>query len=193
MTRVFALLLLFASHAAAANGPDWVSTTAGAGESFANWHGQANVRVFEIELGRAISPRTDAALLVTPMTFDQPRSWFGDVPGDRHEDVPAIAAALLLRRRFNSDSARVQFHGEVSSGPMWSESPVPASTSHFNFVTQVGAGITLRPASRVSIVAGYRFMHISNGGYAPRNPGLNVSSLVIGMRYHLHPRALRRS
>lgn len=190
--RVFALLLLLGAQPLAASGPDWVSTTAGAGESFANWHGQANVRALEIELGRALSPRTDAAVLVTPMTFHQPRSWFGDLPGEGHEDVRAITVALLLRRRFNSDSARLQFHGEISSGPMWSERPVPAATSHFNFATQFGAGITLMPESRVSIVAGYRFLHISNGGYSPRNPGLNVSAVVIGMRYNLQPRAARR-
>ena len=37
--------------------------------------------------------------------------------------------------------------------------------------------------SRFPVVAGYRFMHISNGGYSPRNPGLNMSSLILGVRY----------
>jgi hypothetical protein len=33
------------------------------------------------------------------------------------------------------------------------------------------------------VLIGYRFSHISNGGYAPRNPGLNVSSIMVGATF----------
>ena len=32
------------------------------------------------------------------------------------------------------------------------------------------------------LFAAYRVMHISNGGYAPRNPGLNVGAAVLGVQ-----------
>jgi hypothetical protein len=161
---------------------DTVSVSATGGRSERTWHGQADVRALNIELGHALSPRSDVAFVLAPMTVVQPRSWFGDEFGDGEEDVRAISASLLLRRRLNTDSSRLQFYGEAAMGPMWSDKPIPAATSRFNFVTQLGAGIVLLPRARVPLVAGYRFLHVSNGGYSPRNPGLNISSIVMGVR-----------
>jgi len=67
---------------------------------------------------------------------------------------------------------------------------VPASTSRFNFMSQAGAGFVFNAAGRMPVFAGYRFVHISNGGYAPRNPGLNVSTVVVGLQ--LRSAMLRR-
>lgn len=152
------------------------------GQSHANWHGQADVQALNVEMGRALSPRTDIAFVVAPMNLWQPRSWFGDQYGDGHENVGAISGSLLLRRRFNIDSPRVQWYAEGSTGPMWAEKAVPASTSRFNFVSQAGFGAVFLPRGRWPLIAGYRFMHISNGGYSPRNPGMNVSSLILGVQ-----------
>jgi hypothetical protein len=152
------------------------------GRSHATWHGQADMYALDIEAGRAISPRTDVALVVSPTHFWQPRSWFGDQFGDGHEGVNAIGASLLVRRRFNVDSTRVAFFAEVATGPMWAEKAIPASTSRFNFVSHGSAGVVLLPRSRFPIIAGYRFSHVSNGGYSPRNPGLNFSSVIVGVQ-----------
>jgi hypothetical protein len=76
----------------------------------------------------------------------------------------------------------VSYYGEGSTGPLWAEKAVPASTSRFNFITQLGAGIILLPHSRFPIMAGYRYLHISNGGYSPRNPGVNASAIVFGLQ-----------
>ncbi|HEX2060972.1 MAG TPA: acyloxyacyl hydrolase [Thermoanaerobaculia bacterium] len=152
------------------------------GQSHASWHGQADLQALNVEMGRAVSPRTDIAFVVAPMNLWQPRSWFGDQFGDGHENVRAISGSLLIRRRFNIDSSRVQWYAEALSGPMWAEKAVPASTSRFNFVSQAGFGAVLRPRARWPVIAGYRFMHISNGGYSPRNPGMNVSSLTLGVQ-----------
>lgn len=160
-----------------------LSVYATAGQSPRTWHGQAEVEALNIEFAHALSPRTDVAFVVSPTEFDQPRSWFGDDYGDGNERVRAIAASLLLRRTFNRDSTRLHVYGEAGTGPMWAEKAVPASTSRFNFVTQFGAGVVLLPQSRFPVIAGYRFEHVSNGGYAPRNPGLNFSSVVLGVRY----------
>jgi len=151
------------------------------GKSFTTWHGQADLQAVHFEVGRALSPRTTVAAVVSPMTLWQPRSWFGDQFGDGNETVRALAATLLVRRSFRVQ-APVQWYVEGATGPMVAEKRVPASTSRFNFITEVGAGMVFNANGRLPIMAGYRFMHISNGGYSPRNPGLNVSAAVIGVQ-----------
>jgi hypothetical protein len=152
------------------------------GRSLKTWHGQMDVQSLNFEYAHPLSSRTELGFVLSPMSIVQPKSWFGEQFNDGDERVRAISASLLLRRRFHLDSQRVQFYGEVGTGPMLAEKAVPASTSRFNFLTQFGMGVVLRPATRTPIVAGYRFEHISNGGYSPRNPGLNVSALVFGVR-----------
>jgi opacity protein-like surface antigen len=140
------------------------------------------VQALSIEVGKAFSPRIEIALALSPMSLWQPRSWFGDQFGDGNETVHAIAAAVLARYRFNVDSSRVQFYGEAGTGPMWAEKAIPASTSRFNFSTQFGAGVVLMPRARFPVMLGYRFQHLSNGGYSPRNPGFNISTIVVGVQ-----------
>jgi hypothetical protein len=65
---------------------------------------------------------------------------------------------------------------------MIAEKRVPAATSRFNFITQGGAGVVFNARGRFPLFAGYRVMHISNGGYAPRNPGLNAAAAVLGVQ-----------
>ncbi|HEX8615990.1 MAG TPA: hypothetical protein VF911_00275, partial [Thermoanaerobaculia bacterium] len=111
------------------------------GQSPETWHGQADMQAVNFEFAHAISPRTDVAIVLSPTSFDQPRSWFGEQYDDGNERVRAIAASLLMRRTFNRDSSRAQFYGEASTGPMYADRAVPASTSRFNFVSQFGAGV----------------------------------------------------
>lgn len=152
------------------------------GRSHATWHGQADMHALNVELGRSISPRTEVAFVFSPTHFWQPRSWFGDQYGDGNESVNALAGSLLIRRRFNADSSRVSYFIEGATGPMWAEKAIPASTSRFNFVSHAGFGIVLMPQSRFPLIAGYRFSHVSNGGYSPRNPGINFSSAMLGLQ-----------
>jgi hypothetical protein len=180
----FFLLSLFSLGASAQTiRIDRFSVAATAGQTGKSWHGQMRVQALDLELTQAISPRTEVAFVLTPMNIRQPKSWFGDDYGDGDEDVLAVSGSLLMRRLFRRDSARAQWYAEAASGPMWAQKAVPASTSRFNFITRFGAGTVLLPRSRTPVVLGYRFQHISNGGYSPRNPGLNVSSLTLGLRW----------
>lgn len=151
------------------------------GRSVASWHGQADVQAFAFELERPISKQTELGFVLAPLVVEQPVSWFGD-HGEGTESIQAMHGALVLRHHFRTGSKRMQPYIELGSGPMWAEKRVPASTSRFNFITQGTAGVTLLPHRTVAFVVGYRFMHISNGGYAPRNPGLNINSLILGAR-----------
>jgi hypothetical protein len=154
-----------------------------AGRSPETWHGHVEVEALHLEYAHPISPRMEVGFVLTPMSVLQPRSWFGDDYGDGDERVRAFSASLLLRRHFNQDSNRVHFEVEAGTGPMWAEKAVPASTSRLNFLTQGGVSVVLMPNARTPLIAGYRFQHISNGGYSPRNPGLNVSALMLGLRW----------
>lgn len=158
-----------------------VRVNAVGGKSVTTWHGQADVQALQVELAHALSPRTNVVLQAGTVNMWQPRSWFGNEFGDGNEPVRAVSAALLLRRTFRNESA-LRWYVEGGTGPMYAEKRVPASTSRFNFITQMGAGLVLNARGRFPVIAGYRFLHISNGGYAPRNPGLNVSAAVLGVQ-----------
>ena len=176
-----ALLLPLAAFAQNRNAIE-VSLTGG--KSITNWHGQADVQVLTVGLVRPFTKHTDISVLLTPIHLWQPRSWFGDQYKDGNESAQAIGAAILLRRTFGFRTSNVQYYFEGGTGPLIANKRVPAATSHFNFMSQAGAGLILRPNSPNPILLGYKFLHISNGGYASRNPGLNVSSLLVGMRFN---------
>lgn len=151
------------------------------GKSTTSWHGQADVQALNVELGKAISRHTSLGLVFSPTQLWQPRSWFGDQYGDGNETVRAFSASLMARHSFRVERS-IQPYFELSIGPMYAEKRVPAATSRFNFVTQGGAGMTFNGQRRYPFFVAYRVMHISNGGYAPRNPGLNLSAIVAGVQ-----------
>jgi hypothetical protein len=177
-------LLAFATVAADAQTIDpthRVNVYATGGKSNTNRHGQAEIESVHFEWGKALSARTELVFVAAPHVITQPISSFGEgVEGE--ERVRAISGSLMLRRRFMINSSLVQPYLELGSGPMWATRRVPASTSRFNFISQTGFGAVLFPKRASAFFVGYRFAHISNAGYAPRNPGLNVSSLLIGVQ-----------
>lgn len=181
MRRLVIGLLCVLPTVASADLLDEVRVYGMGGKSMTNWHGQADVQAMHIEFAHAFSPRTTVAVVVSPMNVYQPRSWFGDLYGDGSESVPALATAALLRRTFRVD-ARMPWYLESSFGPMWAQKRVPAATSHFNFISTAGVGFVLNARGRNPVTLGYRFMHISNAGIEPRNPGLNVSAIVVGVQ-----------
>lgn len=183
IARVLAILVALLPTGVMAQMYDSVSVYASGGRSNQTWHGQADLQALHVELARALSPRTEVAVTIAPMSLWQARSWFGDQYGDGNERVQAISGSVAMRRTFNLDSPRFQWYAEASTGPMWAQKAVPAATSRFNFVTQAATGIILRPSARRPIIGGLRFMHISNAGYSERNPGLNVYGLFAGVKW----------
>ena len=175
---VFALLSTLSANAQMFNRMNVYAT---GGKSWTNWHGQADMQTLNFELSHAFSPRYEAGVVFAPMNFYQPRSWFGYQFGDGSEQVQAASVSMLGRRTFRVD-APTNVYVEASTGPMWSEERVPEFTSHFNFISQFGTGVVLNARGRFPLIVGYRFAHISNGGYSERNPGWNISSLLIGTR-----------
>ena len=190
MKRLALLFVAALSLSASAQTFDDVRVYAIGGKSTTTWHGQVDLQALNLELGRALSPRTTVGVVLAPVNLWQPRSWFGDQYGDGNESVRALSASLLIRRTFRQRRP-VQPYLELSTGPMVAEKRVPAATSRFNFVSQGGAGVVFNAQGRFPFFAGYRVMHISNGGYAPRNPGLNIAAVVAGVQLR-SARRLRR-
>lgn len=166
----------------------------GAGSSLKDWHGQASFRSVEFEiLGRSHFierwlPRTEAGVSATYSAIQQPRSWFGTKYGDPYDSVRGEWATLFLRHSWR-ERAALQPFVEIGSGPMWSNRRVPAATSRFNFNSHLGIGATVL-AGQHPIYLMYRFSHISNlmfgdrnPGHGRRNPGWNVNSISVGMRF----------
>ena len=151
------------------------------GQSLKTWHGQADAQSLSFEWTRSHSKRTELGVAIAPHFLRQPRSWFGDQFGDGDENVRALSASFVARHHFGSRTVRP--YVELLIGPMWAERQVPASTSRFNFITQPGFGFTFARRGRIAPTLGYRFSHVSNGGYSPRNPGINVNSVVAGLRF----------
>jgi hypothetical protein len=169
------LLLLIAATPAIAQ--VHYAVTATGGKSSTSWHGQLDIQSLALEASRDLTPKWELVGAAAVHNIWQPRSWFGEQFGDGNERVHGASVSLLARRRLGT-----MFFAEAGTGPLYATKAIPASTSRFNFITQLGAGVTLFRNSNAPVVVGYRFQHISNGGYSPRNPGMNVSAVVVGVR-----------
>jgi len=156
----------------------------GFAKSQPNWHGQATFRSISLEWA-GFAPRlltnhfsnTRAGISLTYSDVVQPRSWFGHTFGDPDDHVRAEWALFFVRHHWRRD-ARVSPLLDLGTGPMWSNRRIPAATYRLNFHSQLGLGATI--GSRMHVM--YRFSHISNGEFGPRNPGWNCHALWVGMR-----------
>jgi hypothetical protein len=76
-------------------------------------------------------------------------------------------------------AARSRLETDLAVGVFaFSEPLLAANASRINFVLEVGIGVRI---SR--IVVGYRRHHISNGGFAEVNPGLNSDVVFVGFDF----------
>lgn len=193
--KLAALLLLSATSVAAAPfGFVRQSNTIyfSGGESPLNWHGRSMFHDIDLETAGHASrlPRwlrnSEVGARITYSAVRQARSWFGYKYGDPNDSVRSEWLDLFARREAPALLLGVRPYAEFGTGPMWSNRRIPAATSRLNFNSQATAGVVLFPSSRLPVRFGYRFAHISNGGLTHRNPGLEVSSLLIGIEWMRH-------
>ncbi len=167
--------------------PHEVNTYVSGGGSRMNFHGHSIFRTIHFELAgdSALANRwmrsTNAGMSIAYSDITQARSWFGYRYGDPNDKVRAVSSFFFLRRRWR-DWSEIEPYAEIGTGPMWSNRRVPAATSRFNMNSQAGFGAVLFARTHVPLHVGYRFSHISNGGWTGRNPGLEVHQVVIGVR-----------
>jgi hypothetical protein len=80
-------------------------------------------------------------------------------------------------------SGRLGFFAEASGGLIYTNDPVPARATSFNFIDQAGFGIRLRRRRAGQWLLGYRFQHVSNGGRVRPNPGANFNFVYAGVSF----------
>ena len=82
---------------------------------------------------------------------------------------------------------RVRPYVEGGGGPLWTSlgGRVPEQPGEFNFMVWGGAGCFYYVTPQWSVNAGFRFVHISNGGTRQPNSGLNYGLPFIGFSYDL--------
>jgi hypothetical protein len=181
--RVLLLTLLAATAARADFHPREFNVFLSSGTSVKDLHGQATLHSISFELaGRADWMHlrdTDVGIALGYSQVRQPHFLFPPQDGGPKDDVKAESAYFFGRKRWTRWSS-VQPYVDVGSGPMWSNRRIPAATSRVNFQSQLTGGAIWFPHARFPIFTAYRFSHISNGGFAPVNPGVNVYSVIVG-------------
>lgn len=76
---------------------------------------------------------------------------------------------------------RLRFQLRGAAGAVRLSKPVPLLEGHkFNFIAEASTGLELRVSSALALTAGMVFNHISNGGTAAINPGMNSRMFEVG-------------
>jgi hypothetical protein len=91
---------------------------------------------------------------------------------------------LFIRWRW-LDAGDLSSYLELGSGIIESSSSIPPNGTHFNFVPQIGVGLTMRVVDQTRLMIGSRWLHVSNGGLSSQdiNPGYDGVMIYAGMLF----------
>ncbi len=140
-----------------------------------------------------------AAMPSWSMTLTDPigSSWYRGQVGlgaellvfDTSEPVTGYGVGITPKLQYTFVGLdRLRPYIEGGGGPLWTDlgGRVPGQSGEFNFVVWGGAGSAWLLTPHWAIQAGYRFVHISNGGTREPNSGLNFGLPFAGLSYSLH-------
>lgn len=102
------------------------------------------------------------------------------------EPITAYGIGFTPKLVYTSTAfGRVRPFLEAGGGPAWTDlgGQVPEQPGQFNFLVWGGAGCSYQLTRALAVNAGYRFMHISNGGTRQPNSGLNFGLPFLGLSY----------
>jgi len=106
--------------------------------------------------------------------------WFMSAGTPRERTVGVGVKPLALRAWVGNGPVRLE--GDVSAGVLLFASPMlAANAARFNFVAEADLGVRLALPDGRRMVVGYRRHHLSNGGLAEVNPGLNSHVVYVGL------------
>ena len=103
-----------------------------------------------------------------------------------YEPITAYGAGFTPKLVYTSTTfGRVGPFVEAGGGPLWTDlgGRVPEQPGQFNFLVWASAGASYHMTPTWALTAGYRVMHIANGGTRSPNSGLNVGLPFIGLSY----------
>lgn len=92
-------------------------------------------------------------------------------------------APLFVRWNLPAIGQTARIFAEVSGSMLFTNAPVPARTTTFNFMDQAGFGVRFEENRGRAWVMGYRFQHISNAGRVKPNPGANFNFIYLGLSF----------
>ncbi len=105
-----------------------------------------------------------------------------DKPGARSLGIAGIAPLVRISRPLGDDS---RFYAEAGIGGYLLSHAALNDSEHygssFQFGSSLGFGLAWGRDQRWQ--AGYRFRHVSNGGIASENSGMNLHGLQLGYNY----------
>jgi len=123
---------------------------------------------------------------LTPVALlHEPNEWYftgGKLTGFRAGQVTYGAGLTPLGMQVNFfNRHRVQPFFDAHGGLLYftRQEPVPGS-SQFNFTFNFGAGVQVFAWQHWSMLAGYKYHHISNDETAPQNPGVDSGEVYAG-------------
>ena len=102
---------------------------------------------------------------------------------DGEKDKATMAGLeLLLRYHFLKGDGWSVF-GDLVGGLQQTTKPLPFNGTHFNFRPQLGLGVTWFLNDQTLLLAGARWLHISNGGKngEAKNPGYDSAMIYLGL------------
>lgn len=100
------------------------------------------------------------------------------------QDAAAGGFDFELRWHFVQAEGWSLFAG-VGIGMLEATEPVPTGGTQFNFTPSAGVGGTLALTDDTRLYVGVRWYHISNAGTSTDNPGMNGTSLWLGLSFGL--------
>jgi hypothetical protein len=108
----------------------------------------------------------------------------------RQHGITAYGAAVNpLNLKWNLGAhGRVVPYVELSGGTLFTNADIPVGSSRVNFESAAGAGMHVL-IGKLNWTADVRYVHISNGGREPINPGINTIQLRVGIGLFTHSRS----
>lgn len=182
------LLALPAGPARSEEPPEIRSVSFGGlgGQNFYNHsHGFSEFAGAFADVGMFVSKKVELGFDLHPLILI--RQPDGHPVGTARQTVPAAALDVVLRWFPGPSPLGGRWYLEAADGLFWSWHRVPAGGTRFNFLTQAGTGLLFPAGEGWSLLAGYRWFHISNADLGYRNPSWNYHALVLGARHDITP------
>jgi hypothetical protein len=94
--------------------------------------------------------------------------------------------SLVVKYNFLSFGRWMPFW-DAGAGMAWTNlAPrIPEESTQFQFILETGPGVHYFVTERLTVTAGVRFHHLSNGGFGDRNTGINAFLPYIGISIFL--------